>query len=99
MPNKPPVLASGTLRQYASERLQESGETNDRRDRHTHFFMELAQSVEAKLQARISVGLRTSLKDDHDNLRAAWEWALESNNPEFVGSESMDSLVSIMLAL
>ena len=88
-----------TLRQYASERLQESGETNDRRDRHTHFFMELAQSVEAKLQARISVGLRTSLKDDHDNLRAAWEWALESNNPEFVGSESMDSLVSIMLAL
>ena len=88
-----------TLRQYAWERLQESGETVERRDRHTRFFMELAKSVETKLQARLSVGLRTSLKDDQDNLRAAWEWALESNNPEFVGSESMDSLVSIMLAL
>ena len=88
-----------TLRQYAWERLQESGETVERRDRHTRFFMELAKSVETKLQARLSVGLRTSLKDDQDNLRAAWEWVLESNNPEFVGSESMDSLVSIMLAL
>jgi non-specific serine/threonine protein kinase len=88
-----------TLRQYGRDRLRESDETTDRRDRHTRFFMELAQNIESKLQSTISAGLLASLKDDHDNLRAAVEWGLDSNNPEFVGSESMGSLVSIVMAL
>ncbi len=66
--------------------------------RHTRFFMELAQSVEAKLNPTTSAGLLTGLKDDIDNLRAAVQWALESKNPEIVGSDSMGSLVSIMMA-
>ena len=87
-----------TLRQYGWDRLCESDETTDRRDRHTRFFMDQAQSVATKLQSTVSAGLLTSLREDHDNLRAAVEWALESNNPEFVGSESMGSLISLLFS-
>ena len=87
-----------TLRQYGWDRLRESDETTDRRDRHTRFFMELAQGVATKMQSAKSVGSLTSLKNDHDNLRVAVEWALESNNPEFVGSESMGSLISLLFS-
>ncbi|MFQ5872951.1 MAG: hypothetical protein ACE5JL_04020, partial [Dehalococcoidia bacterium] len=87
-----------TLQQYAWHRLQESDEVTEMRNRHTRFFLDVAQSVEAKLRSTGSAGLLTSLKDDQDNLRAAWDWARESNNPEFVESESMGSLTSVVLS-
>ena len=86
-----------TLRQYGWDRLRETDETSDRRDRHTRFFMELARSIESTQRSTNSTGLPTSLKDDSDNLRAALEWGLDSNNPEFVGSESMGSLVAMVM--
>ena len=87
-----------TLQQYAWDRLQESDEVTEMRDRHTRFFLDVAQSVEAKLRSTGSADSLTILKDDQDNLRAAWDWARESNNPEFVESEAMGSLTSMVLS-
>ena len=88
----------GTLQQYAWDRLQESDEVTEIRDRHTRFFLDIAQGVEAKLRSTGSVGLLVGLKVDQDNLRAAWDWARESNNPKFVESESMGSLTSLVMS-
>ena len=87
-----------TLQQYAWNRLQKSGEVTRMRDLHTQFFLDVARGVEDKLRSTGSAGSLTSLKDDQDNLRAAWDWAQESNNPEFVESESMGSLVSLVMS-
>ena len=88
-----------TLRQYGWDRLQESDEVTEMRDRHTGFFLDVAKGVEVKLRSTGSAELLTSLKDDQDNLRAAWDWARESNNQQFLESESMGSLLSIVFAL
>ena len=89
---------SEALQQYAWNRLQESDGVTEMRDRHTRFFLDLAQGVEAKLRSTGSAGFLTGLKDDQDNLRAAWDWARESNNSEFMESASMGSLISVVMS-
>ena len=88
----------GPLQQYAWGRLQESGEVIEMRDLHVRFFLDVARGVEATLRSTGSSGLLTSLKDDQDNMCAAWDWARETNNPEFVDSESMGSLISVVMS-
>ena len=88
----------GSLQQYAWDRLVESDEVTKMRNRHTRFFLDVARGVEDKLRSTGSAGLLTGLKDDQDNLRAAWDWARESNNPEFVEGESMGSLTSLVMS-
>jgi non-specific serine/threonine protein kinase len=63
-----------TVREYASERLDQSGETDERRRRHAEFFVALAESAEmALLGPRPSASLDL-LEVEHDNLRAALDW-------------------------
>ena len=62
------------IRQYAQERLLESGETSLVEERHAGYYLELAeQSVLELWGAQQGVWLAT-LKSEHDNLRGALEW-------------------------
>jgi tetratricopeptide (TPR) repeat protein len=59
-----------TIREYAHERLEESGEADEVRRRHAAFFLALAES--AKLSAEMEYGRRHDLVlPEQDNLRAA----------------------------
>jgi predicted ATPase/class 3 adenylate cyclase len=64
-----------TIREYASERLEESGEAETLRSRHAEHFCELAEAAEPELQGRSQAEQLELLERDHANLRAALEWA------------------------
>ncbi|MBT2389777.1 tetratricopeptide repeat protein [Streptomyces sp. ISL-1] len=70
-----------TIRQYARERLRESGELAQTESRHRGFYLALAESHDPELTTRASGETSLQLEADHDNLRAALRSALE-NDPE-----------------
>jgi predicted ATPase/class 3 adenylate cyclase len=72
-----------TIREYAAERLDESGEAQELRRRHADYFLALAEESEPNLLSR--GGSRESLdrlEREHDNLRAALDWAEETGESE-----------------
>ena len=68
-----------TIRQYARDELLESGEAARARDRHLEFFFKFAQEAERDSGGAQTLTWFSRLETEHDNLRAALEWALESN--------------------
>jgi non-specific serine/threonine protein kinase len=67
-----------TMRQYASERLRESGEAATLRERHWEWFVALAEQAEPELSRSEQAVWLHRLAREHDNLRAAMEWCMES---------------------
>jgi predicted ATPase/class 3 adenylate cyclase len=65
-----------TIRQYAVERLVESGETVRLRQRHLGFYLPLAEEVARHLYRAGQAIYQKQLERDHENLRAALEWSL-----------------------
>jgi predicted ATPase/DNA-binding SARP family transcriptional activator len=66
-----------TVRQYAQERLEESGEAETFRRRHAEFFLALAEEAEPGLVGAQQQEWAERLEEEHDNLRAALSWSLE----------------------
>ena len=68
-----------TVRQYSRDRLFESGEAAALRDRHLRFFEQLAVNAEVEFLGPNALVWARRLAADHDNLRAALEWALATS--------------------
>jgi predicted ATPase/class 3 adenylate cyclase/tetratricopeptide (TPR) repeat protein len=68
-----------TIRQYASEKLLDSGEASEARSQHLEYFMHLALSAEPHLRGPQQVEWLDQLETEIDNLRASLEWALEED--------------------
>jgi predicted ATPase/DNA-binding SARP family transcriptional activator len=64
-----------TGREYAREKLGESGEAGRLRKRHFNFFLRLAEEAEPKLTSAERLSWLERLESEHDNLRAALEWS------------------------
>jgi len=71
-----------TLREYASERLVESGEEADTRRKHAEYFLALAEEAEPLLRGTEQKLWLDRLDREHDNLRAAMGWAFEKGQAE-----------------
>lgn len=71
-----------TIRQYAREKLSESGEAGVVRDQHLEFFVTMAEEAEPKLYGAEPAKWLERLDTEHDNLRAAIEWAIECGKVE-----------------
>ncbi|MGE5262825.1 MAG: tetratricopeptide repeat protein, partial [Acidobacteriota bacterium] len=71
-----------TVRQYARDKLLESGEGEEIRNRHLDYFLEFAEEIEPKLHGPDQVEWQERLDGDHDNLRAALEWSLHAGGVE-----------------
>jgi len=75
-----------TIRQYAREKLLESGESESIRDRHLQFFLKLAEEAKPYLQGVTEPYLRESdyvewldrIEIDLDNFRLAFDWTQRS---------------------
>ena len=65
-----------TVRQYARERLVESGGGEAVRVRHRDYFLTLAEQAEPKLVGAQQAEWLRRLDEEHENLRAALEWSL-----------------------
>jgi tetratricopeptide (TPR) repeat protein len=64
-----------TIREFALERLAASGEMEELRTRHLEHFRNLAEEAEPQLTRENRGHWAVRLEADHDNLRAALDWA------------------------
>jgi len=64
-----------TVRQYARERLMESGGVEAIRERHRDYFLALAEEADQKLLGAGQADSLRRFEEEHDNLRSALEWS------------------------
>jgi predicted ATPase len=67
-----------TIRQFAEERLAESGEGEATRDRHAAFFADQAEAMFELFRGPDEALAYRFIDDEMANLRAAFRWAGES---------------------
>jgi non-specific serine/threonine protein kinase len=70
------------IRQYARDKLNETGESNLIQDRHLNYYLRVAEEAEPYLFRAGQQDWKNRLELDHDNLRVALAWSLESNQIE-----------------
>jgi DNA-binding CsgD family transcriptional regulator/tetratricopeptide (TPR) repeat protein len=70
------------VRQYALEKLEESGEVAAAKRAHARYFLALAEEAEPELLGPREEEWYNRLEEEHDNIRAALSWSLEGANPE-----------------
>jgi predicted ATPase/DNA-binding XRE family transcriptional regulator/Tfp pilus assembly protein PilF len=70
----------GMVREYALERLRESGEEGETRRLHAEYFTALAEATESELEGPQQARLMERLENEHDNLQAALDWAIAGGN-------------------
>ena len=70
------------IRQYASGKLEEAGQTDIMRRRHAVFFRDFAEEAEPGLDGPDSGFWLDLVDEDLDNLRAAMSWAADSGEAE-----------------
>ena len=68
-----------TIRQYSREKLMESGESVKGWKRHLEYFLKLAEEAEPQLQRTKQKEWSDRLEMEHDNLRTAFNWAIEND--------------------
>jgi hypothetical protein len=75
---------------YARERLEESGEVEEIWRAHAEYFLALAEEAEPEIEGPDQVAWMDRLEAEHDNLRAALSWSLETGDAENLccGSEA-----------
>lgn len=71
-----------TIRQYARDKLFESGEAEQVRDRHLASFTRFAERAEPQIRSADQLAWLDRVETEHDNARTALAWSLESNKSE-----------------
>jgi predicted ATPase/class 3 adenylate cyclase len=79
---EPRFVLLETIREYARERLELSGEAAEIRRLHAEYFLALAEQGESKLREPEEVAWLERLDVEHDNMRAALSWTLQSEEAE-----------------
>lgn len=77
---EPRFLMLQTIREFAAERLEESGEADLVRDRHLEAFLALAQTAQSHLFGPQRKEWLDRLDADHDNFRKALEWCVRQED-------------------
>jgi predicted ATPase len=71
-----------TIRQYARDRLLETGEAEAAREGHRDWFLALAEQARHELKGARQREWLDRLEQEHDNLRAALEWSTDREETE-----------------
>jgi predicted ATPase/class 3 adenylate cyclase len=73
-----------TVRQYAQEKLDETGESARMRDRHLAYYLELARSYESNFRYNCMIEAFKPFSIEVDNIRLALGWAFGGNDQEMI---------------
>jgi predicted ATPase/class 3 adenylate cyclase len=68
-----------TIREFARERLRDLGEEGSIARRHASYFLKVARETEDRLSGPEQAALLQALEREHDNERAAFDWAVKSD--------------------
>jgi predicted ATPase len=79
---EPRVGMLGTIRDYALEQLEASEEAEALHRRHAAFFRAMVEAAARRIHGLEQVMTMNRLEREHDNLRAALEWAWGHDEPE-----------------
>ncbi len=71
-----------SIRQYAREKLQDSGEMQAMRNRHLEFYAKFLAENQSKLHGPLAGATFRRFDTEHGNLRAMLEWAISSGQAE-----------------
>jgi predicted ATPase/class 3 adenylate cyclase len=71
-----------TIREYGLEVLTANGEGELAKQAHANYFLSLAEEAEPALKGPLLVAWLERLEQEHANLRAAMQWAVESGRTE-----------------
>jgi predicted ATPase len=75
-----------TIREYALERLEASGEVEEAQRKHAHYYLALAEPAQPQASGRWNEGEWwwgfTRIEREHDNLRAALGWTVRNREVE-----------------
>ena len=71
-----------TIREYAREKLQESGKAEEIRRRQAEHFLVLAEEAEPQLKGPRQQEWLDRLEEEHDNIRAALGWCFGAGEVE-----------------
>jgi len=74
---EPRFVMLETIREYARECLEASGEREGMRRAHASYYLRLAEAAEPKLASAEREQWVHRLEQEHDNLRAALNWSVE----------------------
>ncbi|WP_026316721.1 BTAD domain-containing putative transcriptional regulator [Actinokineospora enzanensis] len=72
----------GTIKEYATQRLAEAGETDLARRAHLAYFTGLAATAEPHLRGAEQLTWLAGLAVEHDNIGAAMRWALAAGDAD-----------------
>ena len=75
---EPRVSMLETIREYALERLERSGDLDMIRRRHAEYYASFAERVSGQLRGPGHLASLYRLEAEHDNLRAALSWSLDT---------------------
>jgi predicted ATPase/class 3 adenylate cyclase len=82
---EPRVGLLETIRRYALERLGQAGELDGTRRRHAQHYAVLAERANEQLTGPAELAALDRLETEHDNLRAALGWSLETQAADPAG--------------
>ena len=74
-----------TIREYAQERLIESGEYEAAKGQHLRYYGAMVRQAEIELQGENALPWMDRLQAEYDNIRAALGWALHLQDGEAAG--------------
>jgi serine/threonine protein kinase/tetratricopeptide (TPR) repeat protein len=77
------------LRQYAAEKLAQSGGEASTRTAHTSYYANALKEREAHLKDSRAIQALDDIEMDFENVRAAWFWAIEQQN-----EQALDAMLS-----
>jgi predicted ATPase/class 3 adenylate cyclase len=83
---EPRVGMLETVREFALERLERSGDLDISRRRHADFYAALAERANDQLRGPASLAWLDRLEAEHDNLRAALSWSLDAHAADEAGA-------------
>ena len=70
------------VRQFAQQKLDDSGEDENARREHAAFFLALAEDAEPRFRGPEEATYSRLLETEHDNIRAALSWSLDGGDPD-----------------